>query len=199
MNNPLSPDELGHPASLLQEDLLVLHQMRTFLNNDFHIETPAGQVVGVIDTGGSGTSRFFLGNRSLQVREADGRPVLGIEDTLNFGRDTFELTGENGEPLAHLRRRFTFLRRQVDMHLAEGTKIEMHGNIFDFEFEFRIGEQVPARVSRQWSGLARGLLGRSSYVLSFAADVPPRLRAAIIGGVVTLDLMRAKDKRSGSS
>lgn len=193
------PPQSQRPPSLLQEDLLVLHQMSSFMSNNFHIENQHGQVVGVIHTSGSGFSRFFMGSRLLQVQEADGRPLLEIEDTLNFGRDTFELREPQGKPLAQLRKRFTFFRRQVDMHLAEGTIVELHGNIFDFEFEFRIGELVPARVSRQWSGLARGLLGRSTYVLSFATDVPPQLRAAIIGGVVTLDLMRAKDEQGSNS
>ncbi|MGP6175637.1 LURP-one-related/scramblase family protein [Corynebacterium sp. A21] len=190
---PLTPGPPPQQYSLLQEDLLVMHQMTGFMSNNFDIQNQQGQVVGVVSTSGSAASRFFMGSRSLHVFEADGRPLLGMEDTVNFMRDTFELSDPNGEPLAHVRKRFTFFRQQVDLHLADGTNIELHGSIFDFNFEFRVGELVPARVSRQWSGLARGLLGRSSYVLSFAPDVPSRLRAAIIGGVIALDLIRAKE------
>lgn len=170
-----------------------MHQVTGFMSNNFDIQNQQGQVVGMIATSGSAASRFLMGSRSLHVFEADGQPLLAINDTVNFARDTFELTGPDGEPLAHVRKRFSFFRQRVDLHLADGTNVELHGSVFDFNFEFRVGELVPARVSRQWSGLARGLLGRSSYVLSFAPDVPPRLRAAIIGGVIALDLIRAKE------
>lgn len=72
---------------------------------------------------------------------------------------TFELSGKNGEPLAQLRKRFIFFRRRVDMHPAEGTKVEMHGNILDFECEFRIGEQVPARDVTAMVGPGAGAAG----------------------------------------
>ncbi len=173
----------------------MMQQITTFMSNNFDILNQQGDVVGVITTGGSPLSRMFTGSRSLTVTEADGRPVLSLEDTVNFGRDTFELADPHGGPLAHLRKRFTFFRRRVDMHLADGTVVELHGSVFDFDFEFRVGELVPARVTRQWTGLGNALLGRSQYSLTFTPDTPLRLRAAFIGGVVALDLIRAKDER----
>lgn len=173
----------------------MMQQITTFMSNNFDVLDQHGEAVGVITTSGSVGSRMFMGSRSLTVTEVDGRPVLSLEDTVNFGRDTFELADAHGHPLAHLRKRFTFFRRQVDMHLADGTVVELHGSVFDFNFEFRVGEVVPARVTRQWAGLGNALLGRSQYSLTFTPDAPPHLRAAIIGGVIALDLIRAKDER----
>lgn len=181
--------------SLLTEPVLVMRQLSTLMSNNFDIRDAHGEVVGAVTTSGSVGSRMFLGSRNLAVTEADGRPVLTVTDTVNIGRDTFELADAHDQPLAHLRRRFTFLRRRVDMHLADGTVVELHGNAFDFNFEFRIGELVPARVSREWPGLGNALFGRSTYTVTFDSSAPPRVRTAVIGGVVALDLMRAKDDR----
>lgn len=173
----------------------MMQQITTFMSNNFDILNQRGDVVGIITTSGSMGTRMFMGNRNLDVTEVDGRSVLSLEDTVNFGRDTFELTDAHGRPLAHLRKRFSFFKQRVDMHLADGTVIELHGSVFDFNFEFRVGEFVPARVTRQWAGFGNALLGRSQYSLTFTPDTPPRLRAAFIGGVVALDLIRAKDER----
>lgn len=198
MTTPNHPDPHHLPPrpSLLEEDALIMQQVTGIMSNNFDIMNQQGEVVGVIQTTGSAAARFLLGSRSLYVTEADGRAVLSVEDTVNFGRDTYELADATGQPLAHLRKRFTFFRRQVDMHLADGTVVELHGSIWDFDFEFRVGERMPARVSRKWAGLGRGLLGHSQYALQFEGGVPHHLRAAIIGGVVALDLIRAKDEKN---
>lgn len=195
MATPHEPPRRHRPPQrfLLEEPVLVMRQVTAFMTNNFDILDRQGEVVGTVITGGSTASRFFMGSRSLTVTEADGRPVLSIEDTVNFGRDTFELADPHGRPLAHLRKRFSFFASRVDMHLADGTVVELHGNVLSFNFEFRIGELVPARVSRQWSGFGNALLGRSRYMLAFEPDVPPHARAAIIGGVVALDLIRGKE------
>lgn len=178
--------------TLLTEPVLQLQQVSTLMSNNFDILNQQGEVVGIIVTSGSSLSRIFMGSRTLQVTEADGRPVVEIEDTVNFGRDTFELTDPDGHSLAHLRKRFTLFKQRVDMQLADGTTVEMHGGVLDFNFDFRIGQFVPALVTREWSGMGNALLGRSTYSVSFAADAPPHLRAVIIGGVIALDLIRAK-------
>lgn len=170
----------------------MMRQITTFLSNDFDILDEHGGVVGRVATAGTVSSRMFRGNRNLTVTEVDGRPVVSLEDTMNFGRDTFELADAQGRPLAHLRKRFTFLKQRMDMHLADGAVVELHGSVFDFNFEFRLGELVPARVTREWSGLGNALLGRSRYLLNFDPEAPPHIRAAILGGVIALDLIRAK-------
>lgn len=176
-----------------------MQQVSNVLGNNFQIQDQHERPVGLITTTGSLGSRLVMGSRSLQVTEIDGSPVLSITDPVDLFRDTYELVDADGQPLAHLRRRFRFLRTQVDMHLADGTAVELHGNVGSLNYEFRFGDRIPARVSRQWGGLSRALLGRSRYLLSFEPDVPPWLRTTIIGGVVALDLMRAKDSRNSSN
>lgn len=176
-----------------------MQQVSNILSNNFEIQDRDEQPVGLVTTVGSLGSRLLLGSRSINVTEIDGRPVLSIADPVDLFRDTYELVAADGQPLAQLRRRFRFLRTRVDMHLADGTAVELHGSVWDLNYEFRFGDRTPARVSRQWGGLGRVLLGRSRYLLSFEPDVPSWLRATIIGGVVALDLMRAKDARSSAS
>lgn len=182
---------------LLDQNTLVMQQVSSMMSNDFEILDEQGQPVGLVNTTGSLASRMVRGSRSLVVTEVSGEPVLSVEDSLNFVRDTFELSDAQGQPLAHLRTRFAFFRTSVDMHLADGTVVEMSGNIRGFDFEFRLGDRVPARVSRQWSGLGKALLGRSTYSVQFDPEAPRTVRAAIIGGVIALDLIRQKDKNNG--
>lgn len=181
---------------LLEENLLAMQQVTSLMSNNFEIANAEGQPVGLVHTTGSAASRLLRGSRSLVVTELSGEPVLSVADSLNFWRDTFELSDATGQPLAHLRQRFAFFSTRVDMHLADGAVVEMKGNLRGLDFDFLLGERRPARVSRQWSGLGNALLGRSTYAVEFDPEAPHPVRAAIIGGVIALDLIRHKAESS---
>ena len=66
--------------------------------------------------------------------------------------------------------------------------------IHRFEFEFRMGDRIPAKVTRKWSGAGNGYLGRSTYALIFDEEAPDEIRKVIIGGMVALDLIREKER-----
>ena len=178
--------------SLLDEPVLLMQQISSMTSNNFDIADGNGQPVGYVETIGSLANRLIAGSRTLNVHESDGTLVLGVHDPMNFVRDIYELADPNGQPLAHLRTRFTFLRTRVDMHLADGTLVELHGNALDFNFDFRLGNEVPARVTRQWSGLGNAFLGRSTYAVELDQRAPRNVRAAVVGGVIALDLLRRK-------
>lgn len=181
-------------SGLLDQNFLAFQQVTSMMSNNFEIADHAGQPVGIVNTTGSLASRMIGGSRALVVTEVSGEPVLSVADTMNMMRDTFELSDAAGQPLAHLRKKFTFFTTDVDMHLADGTVVEMKGNLRGLDFQFVLGDRVPARVSRQWSGMGNALLGRSTYSVEFDPEAPRSVRAAIIGGVIALDLIRQKDK-----
>lgn len=182
---------------LLTHDTLVMQQITGFMSNDFDILDGTGEhVVGRVATSGSGLSRLFAGSRSLDVADADGMPLLHVEDPPGIGFDRFELTAPDGAPIAALRSRFSVFSTKVSMTLAEGAELELHGDVLGLDYEFRHGEAVAARAAREWAGLSRGFLGHSRYVLGFDATVPPPLRLAIVGGCIVLDLIREKKSRS---
>lgn len=47
-------------------------------------------------------------------------------------------------------------------------------------------------MSRKWSGFTNFLSGNERYMLQLKDDLPPQLRASIIGAAIALDLMAKK-------
>lgn len=183
---------------LIQHDLLVLDQVTSFMSNDFAIMDQGGTPVGQIVTQGSGVSRFFLGTRELTVLDPEG-VVVSVRDTVDFGRDRYALTGMEGEPLATVVRRITLFKKRLGIELAGGGTLEVTGSFWEREFEVTDPGGVAARVSRSWSGISAALLGRERYAVGFTPGVPLRERAAILGAVVALDLIRAKQSAAAAS
>lgn len=179
--------------SLFNHDTLIIQQVTGFVTSNFDIQTPEGHTVAQIRTEGSLGSRLLKGNRTFTVVDEFGHPVLLVRDPMNLIRDTYELNDADGTTFAHVRKRFTFFRKRMDIEPTTGGVVEMHGNFLGFEFEFQLGDTIPARVSRTWSGAARGFLGHSTYALIFDPQAPEEIRKAIIGGMIALDLIRAKE------
>lgn len=182
---------------LLGHDTLVMQQVTGFLSNDFDILDSTGQqVVGHVTTTGNGVSRFFAGSRSLDVADADGTPLLHVEDPPDLGFDRFELSTPDGAPLAEVNSHFALFSTRVSLSVAAGPLFELNGDMLGLDYTFRLGDQLAATVTRQWGGLGRGVLGHSRYVLAIDPAAPPRARLAIIGGCIVLDLIRQKKSRS---
>lgn len=186
----------GKTPSLLDHDTLVMQQTTGFMSNDFDILDAQGSTVGKVETTGSTGSRLFMGNRSFDVADRDGTPLLHLDDVVNVGRDTYELTYPDGSGLATVTKRITFLRTKIQISLVGGPELELRGNALDFDFQVFAGETVAATVSRQWGGVSRGLLGHSRYAVALDPAAPRHVRLAIIGGLIALDLIRAKADRN---
>lgn len=185
---------------LLDQDLLVMDQVTNFLSNDFAIRDANGAEVGSIITQGSTLRRMFLGSRQLMIHDEQGRPVVMLDDVMTWGRDRFELALPNGQPIAHLVKQFTFFSRRISLELTTGEYLEVQGHFFDHDFEVVTADgRLAARVARRWPGLAAGLLGHNRFVVELAPGLPEHLRVTVIGAVVALDLIRAKEKQAATS
>lgn len=182
--------------TLLTANTLVFQQVTAMMSNDFAIHDGEGTVAGHIHTHGSLGSLLAKGSRHFTILDAGDQPLLVVRDPLNFVRDTFVLENPDGTEFGQVRKRFTFFNQRLDIDLASGEAIELKGNLLGLEFIFHAQGQEVARASRQWSGLARGLLGRSTYTLTFVTDVPADRKKAIIGTMIALDLVRRKDSNS---
>lgn len=183
--------------ALLQHDLLIIDQVRGFLSNDFSILDAHGRPAGYIRTEGSGLNRLFMGNRQFTVLDADGTPMVRLDDVVTFGRDRMNIMAPDGQLLAELVRRISFLRSRFTITLADGTAMDIEGKMFDREFHLATAQMGEiARVTRSYSGIGQALLGRERYALQMAGFTEPWLRATIIGCVIAIDLCRQKDKNS---
>ena len=190
-------DSTASSPLLLSQDALVMQQITGFMSNDFDILDGGGErAVGHVTTTGGGLSRFFSGSRSLDVADADGTPLLHVEDPFDIGLDRYELSHPDGAPLAEVQSRFTLFATRVSLTMADGGVLELSGDMMGLDFTMEMQETVAATVSRQWAGLSRGFLGHSRDVLAIEPTVPPQLRLAIIGGCIVLDLIRQKKSRS---
>ena len=183
---------------LLQQDVLVVDQVTSFMSNDFAIYDRAGQVVGQIRTEGGLGSRMLIGSRQFTVFDTDGQPVLQIYDSPNFGLDKFELADGAGQPIGRVVKQFSFFSKRLTLEVAGGQYLDLKGDWFDFSFEITGPEGVVATVSRSWPGVAGGLLGRSRFVVAFNRSATPQVRRAVLGAVVAVDLIRATATRGRS-
>lgn len=177
--------------SILTHDTLVFQQTKNFSKNDFAIMDAQGQQVAHVETGGSTMGRMFMGARELTVFDGPGNPFVRVNDTVTFGRDRMEILDVDGTKIAGLVKRLAFFKTRVTLDLA-GEEIDLHGNIFGFEFEVVGQHGVLATVARQWSGIGNAFVGMSTYTVQLAPNLTETQRKAVIGAMLALDLIREK-------
>ncbi|MGC5628640.1 LURP-one-related/scramblase family protein [Georgenia sp. Z1344] len=172
--------------SLVDQDVVVMHQVTSFLSNDFDILDEHDRAVGRVLTTGSG---FWGGSRTFEVADADGTVLMHVEDTRDWGRDRYVLTDGAGSALAHVVQRSAFFATKVEIEVTDGGLLELHGSFWDFDFEVVDGGTRVARVSRSSAGF---LSGKDRYVVELEDRAGPRERLAVIGATIALDLIRGK-------
>lgn len=196
------PPQQGRYQGLLSHNSIVIQQIRNFMADDFDI----------LDTEGT-LSRMFMGSRRLTVSEPDGTPVFVITDPTDFTLDRYEVyypdphaTDTEGKQqggadssrlLATIQQKFAFFKRRLEISIPGFANCEVDGDAWHYDATFMINDVRVAQMSRKWSGFANLLSGNERYVLQLKDDLPPQLRAAIIGAAIALDLM-AKKARSDS-
>ena len=185
--------------SILDHDLLVIDQVTSFLSNDFAIRDQEGSVVGQIVTEGSALERIFVGSRQLTVLDDDQTVLVRINDVPNFGRDRFHLSDAAGNQVGEVVKQFTFFSKHLTVQLTNGEVYELAGRLLEFDFEVQGPTGQICRVTRDYAGLGSWFLGHNRYVTQFAPGLADHAKASIIGAVVALDLIRAKEQRSASS
>ncbi len=183
---------------ILETDVLVMDQIRSFLSNDFGIHDGTGEVIGSIRTEGGMGMRMLMGNRELAVHDTDGSLLLRVVDPPDLGFDTFTVHDGSGAQVARIVKEFTFFSKSLRVELGTGGVMSVKGEIFDREFTVMGPLGEAARVSRRWPGVAEFLLSRERYVVGMAAGLPVPERLGTLGAVIALDLIRAKERNSSS-
>ena len=192
---------MSSQTGLLHQDLLILQQFRTGLSPEFDILDDREQVVGMVGGTESGARRFFLGPREFDVLDADGSRLAHLSDVRDFWRDTYEIVRGDGSMLATVARKVAFFSRRFSIALSTGEEFMVEGNFFDREFNVvnANGGGAVAQVSRERAGFAKAFLGHDRYALYYPPGTSPDRRLAILGSMISLDLMRAKDARSAAN
>lgn len=124
--------------------------------------------------------------------------MLRLVDVMNLGRDTYELEDAGGRPLGTLRREWTMFTKRITFLPADGGEgLEVRGNFWGYDYEILVNNEPVAQISQKWQGL-RALFAHR-YAVAFGPVVGARLRQVILGTVIAIDLMKAKDRRSAAS
>ncbi|ANS79468.1 hypothetical protein SGUI_2072 [Serinicoccus hydrothermalis] len=182
---------------LLEHDVWVMDQVTGFLGNDFVIHAADGQEIGRIRTGGSALGRMLMGSRELTVIDRDETPLLRLQDTMTLGRERMVMTDGTGGPLAQLVKRFSLFKTRFTVDF-DGQPLDLTGSVWGFDFTMSGPRGQMATVARSWSGVTRALLGRSRYVVHLTPELAARERLVVLGTVIALDLVRAKEDRSSA-
>ena len=187
--------------SILNHDLLILQQFRSDSSPRFDILDAQGQGVGVVSGTESSVRRIFLGAREFDVLDADGSLLAHVSDVRDLWRDTYEIVRGDGSVLATIARKMGFFSHRFSIALSTGEVFMVEGDFFGREFSVvdADDEEIVAQVSRERAGFVKALLGHDRYALYYPAGTSPDRRLAILGGMIALDLMRAKDASSAAS
>ncbi|MDY3048226.1 MAG: hypothetical protein SOR40_00385 [Rothia sp. (in: high G+C Gram-positive bacteria)] len=188
------PRPAGGPPALLTENTLIVQQTRSLMSNDFSLYRSDGQLLGQVLTTGSMAGRFLAGNRSFDLVDQQGNLLIKIYDPFDFGLDRYEIHNPDGSLFAQVQKQFSFMHKRLLIQMP-GLSLDLEGSLFEYDFAIRTKGHLAAQVSRQWGGLIAGLRGKSRYQVSFDPVAPEPVRLAILGGLVALDLIRAKDAR----
>lgn len=202
------PPQQGRHQGLLSHNSIVIQQIRNFMADDFDILDTEGNCIGKIETTGGTLSRMFMGSRRLTVSEPDGTPVFVITDPTDLALDRYEVyypgsqaTDSEGKQqggvgtsrlLATIQQKFAFFKRRLEISIPGFAHCEVDGDVWHYDATFSINDIKVAEMSRKWSGFTNMLSGNERYVLQLKDDLPPQLRAAIIGAAIALDLMAKK-------
>lgn len=181
---------------LTDSDVLLIDQVTAFFHDDFAISDAQGIPVGQIRTEGELGMRLLAGNREFRVLDADGGTALRVVDTMDFGLDTFAVTGPDGTPLATVVKAFTFFTPRLTVVLADGTELAVRGDVFSFDYQIDGPSGRVATVARRWPSIGEAFLGHDRYVLAFEPTTSAAGRAALIGTTIALDLIRDKQRKN---
>ena len=192
---------MSSQTGLLHQDLLILQQFRTGLSPEFDILDDREQVVGMVGGTESGARRFFLGPREFDVLDADGRRLAHVSDVRELWRDTYEIVRSDGSMLATVTRKLGFFSHRFSIALSTGEVFMVEGDFFGREFNVvdAVAEEIVAQASRERAGFVKAFLGHDRYALRYPVGTSPDRRLAILGSMIALDLMRAKDANSAAS
>ena len=190
-------------TSLLNHDLLVVQQTRAGASTEFNIEDAQGALIGLIScTQKSGVRQFFGGAREFDLLEADGTRLAHLSDDRKIWRDTYTLLRADGSQLATVSKQAKLFSRRITTTLTTGEEllVESKGSFSDRELNITSNRSgnVVAQASRERVGFAEALRGHDRYVLH-VPSLSPGLRLAILGTVVALDMMRAKEEAAAAS
>ncbi len=119
--------------------------------------------------------------RTLVIEPRDGGELYKIQERKLRIKDTMVIETPDGATAATVKEKLISpIRHRLEAELADGTELEITGNILDHEYEITNGKQDVAKVSKRWIRV------RDTYGIEI---MPGHDQALILAIAVCLDSM----------
>jgi len=173
-------NQAGQPA----EQTYVLQEKLLSLSGDLWIEDTAGNHAFEVD------GKAFTIRRTLELLDLQGRPLYEINASLMHVHRTFEI--KRGEQVVATIQQalMTFFGNRFKVVFADGSELEIQGNIWDHEFQATAGGRQVMAASRRWLSLHD----------AYAVRIEPGFDVALALSIaIALEQMEkeARERRSG--
>ncbi len=123
--------------------------------------------------------------RTLVIEPRDGGELYKIQERKLHIKDTMVIETPDGATAATVKEKLISpIRHRMEAELADGTELEITGNILDHEYEIKDGRQLVATVSKRWIRV------RDTYGIEI---LPGRDQALLLAIAVCLDSMVGDD------
>lgn len=123
--------------------------------------------------------------RTLVIEPRGGGELYKIQERKMHIKDTMVVETPEGAKAATVKQKLISpFRHRMTAELADGSELDVDGNILDHEFEIKKGKQVVAHVSKKWIRV------RDTYGIEI---MPGFDEALILAIAVCLDSMAGDD------
>ena len=154
------------------------YQLRARLvsfGDDYWIENQDGDRVLRVD------GKVLRVRKTLDIEDTQGKQVCRIQTRVMHIRDTMVIERPDGEEMAKVHKALiTPLRDRWKVDVADGTQMEVQGNIVDHEYDLEVNDRKVAEVSKKWFRV------RDTYGVQIGPEADTLLVLAV---AVALDIM----------
>jgi uncharacterized protein YxjI len=153
----------------------LMRQRLLSIGDDFWVETDTGERVYKVN------GKALRLRKTLIFEDPDGRELAKIQERIARVRDSMEIEAADGQRLALVQKALvTPLRDRWTVKLADGSDLEVSGNVLDHEYTFTDGRALVATVSKRWFRVA------DTYGVEIAPNRDP---VTVLAATVVVDAM----------
>lgn len=135
----------GHEA---RTHLYRMTEKLVSIGDDYWIENERGQRIFYVD------GKAMRLQDTLVLKDLQGNEVYEIKERLFKLRDTMDIKNPEGSTVATVKKAFiTFLREKWEVEVADGSDMEIQGDILDYDYSIEANGQRIARISKRFFSL----------------------------------------------
>ncbi len=129
----------------------------------------------------------------VEIKSADGTPVLTVRRGVSLWLSRVEVLDENGNLIGQFKQKLFSIGGKFDVLNPQGNVLcALKGKWTSWDFKFIKDQEEFAHVSKKWAGAGRELFtSADNYMLSIDEKVPENhpLRILIVAAVMCIDMV----------